>query len=415
MKRLAPKVTLLSMALFSGLVSAEQPNTPTVNAFFGDPSSQVVTVVNLNNMTQEASIPTAAIPYPVDRAGALDKVYVMTRGSSSIDIIDPATLNNVGSIYLPHKPRSGEAYNEKLAVQLIAGGDKPMTSIIDPFNDTVITTVGKDITTIPNGDFGGSLASGHPYWFSKRKFAVIDRANRTIQLYRLRGDRQSGFKAKLLDEVSTPTSVHHIVARDRSKLKNKDRFIYYAVAEGSPNNGVAPKILELKVKGNKIKLKRSVDLTGDNVYLMGAHHADLHPDGVHIYVGSTEGHIFVINRHSLQIVKVIETGLGSGHTKFIPSKNLAVITNHKATFVSLIDTSTHSKITDIEVSPPQSNGQILQSHSSFVDSASENFYAFATDSGTFYELNLDNYTISRTVYTGGTPTQGMFLSLSDED
>ena len=66
------------------------------------------------------------------------------------------------------------------------------------------------------------------------------------------------------------------------------------------------------------------------------------------------------------------------------------------------------------VSPPQQNGQILQSHTSFVDPDVNNFYAFASDSGIFYELNLNSLTITRTVNTEGTPRQGVFIS-SDDD
>lgn len=67
------------------------------------------------------------------------------------------------------------------------------------------------------------------------------------------------------------------------------------------------------------------------------------------------------------------------------------------------------------MSPPQANGQILQSHTSFVDPAAENFYAFASDSGTFYELNLETLTVTRTVHTGGTPRQGVFMAVGDDD
>ncbi len=37
------------------------------------------------------------------------------------------------------------------------------------------------------------------------------------------------------------------------------------------------------------------------------------------------------------------------------------------------------------------------------------FYAYATDNGVFYELDLETLEISRTVDTGGTPLQGVFM------
>lgn len=384
-----------------------------ITALYGDPTFNRVVAIDVIDMVAIADIPTASTPYPVDAAGGLDKAYAITRGANSIDIIDVDTLTNIGSIALVHRPRSGEAHNGKLNVVLIAGADKPMTSIIDPDTDTVLATAGDNTVTTPNGDYGGGLASGHPYWFSKRKFAVIDRANRKVELYKLVGDKNSGFSVQYLDEISTPTTVHHFVKRDRSASHGEDRALYYALAEGSPTNNIPPKLLEVKVKGNQIELKRSVDLSGFNPANMGSHHADLHPNGKHIYMGSTEGHTFVIDREQMQIDSVINTGSGSGHTKFIASRNMAVITNHKDTFLTIVDADTHTKITDVTVSPAQANGQILQSHTSFVDFEGDNFYAFASDSGIFYELNLDSLSITRTVDTGGTPRQGVFM-LSDD-
>jgi hypothetical protein len=51
---------------------------------------------------------------------------------------------------------------------------------------------------------------------------------------------------------------------------------------------------------------------------MGSHHADFHPNGVDIYIGSYEGHVFVVSKDSMEIEKMIETGRGSGHTTFVP-------------------------------------------------------------------------------------------------
>ena len=117
----------------------------------------------------------------------------------------------------------------------------------------------------------------------------------------------------------------------------------------------------------------------------------------------------------MQVISVVETGIGCAHTRFFPSKVLAIVTNHKDTFVTVINSENHTKIADVEVSPPQTHGQILQSHTSFVDPAAENFYAFASDSGTFYELNLETLTVTRTVHTGGTPRQGVFMAVGDDD
>lgn len=380
-----------------------------VRALYGDPTTQSVVIIDVKKMQEIEAVPTAATPYPVDRAGPLVKAYAITRGAPSVDIIDPKTAKNTGSIPLEHNPRSGEAYNTTLGLQLIAGGNKPLSSLIDPFSDEVVATAGLNEVTTPNGDYGGGNASGHPFWFTARKFAVIDRANRKIQLYRVKGDRWRGFKTKLLAEVTTPTTVHHIIPRDLSNTTGKDQYIFYAVGEGAPARGIHPQLIELKVKGKKMKVKRILSLDAQDASIMGAHHADMHPDGKHIYMGSTEGNLYVINRKKMEVISAIPTGFGSGHTRFVPEKNLALITNHKDTFVSVINAKTHQLIKNVEVSPPQANGQILQSHTNYVDDKNKNYYAFATDHGEFFEIDLDKLVVKRTLYTGGTPRQGVFI------
>lgn len=411
-------ISIAALILVSGsasLASAQVSNNYSARAFYGDPSNSHVVSINLPDMTLAGNSPTALTPYPVDRAGSDHRLYAITRGVNSVDIIDPVSLANTGQIQLSHKPRSGEAYNSKLGLQLIAGADKAMTSVIDPSTDSVVGVAGDDVITTANGDYGGGNASGHPFWFSKRKFAVIDRANRKIKLYKINGDKTSGFSVKYLDQINTPTTVHHFVKRDRDALYGRDKYIYYAVAEGAPARGIAPKLIKIEVRGRRIQKLKSVSLKGFDPATMGSHHADLHPGGKFIYMGSAEGHLFVINRLSMKIKAVIETGKGTGHTRFIPSRDLAIITNHKDTFVTVVDTKHHQKISDVTVSGPQVNGTILQSHTSFVDPDAEHFYAFASDNGEFYELDLNILGVSRTLYTGGTPLQGVILLNDDDD
>jgi hypothetical protein len=98
----------------------------------------------------------------------------------------------------------------------------------------------------------------------------------------------------------------------------------------------------------EINLTGRAELTGD-ASVMGAHHFGMHPDGVHIYMGSKEGNTFIINRNSMSIVGIVESGAGSGHTTFDASANVAIETNHTDTFMTLIDTNNHIKLGDIEL------------------------------------------------------------------
>jgi len=153
-------------------------------AFYGDKVLDRVVAIDVHSMTLAGEVPTIGkTPYPVDQAGTLDKVYAITRGSESVDVITADTLENLGVIKLNHKPRSGESYNARLGLALIAGADKPQTSVIDVINDSVVAVAGEDTLTTQTEDNGGSLSSGHPAWLSKDRFVVIDRVNRLIQLY----------------------------------------------------------------------------------------------------------------------------------------------------------------------------------------------------------------------------------------
>lgn len=400
-------VTIAS--LFSLCSAASYADT--TRAFYGDPTNQRVVAIDVPDMQVTASINTSPTPYPVDRAGNLDKVYAITRGASSVDIIDADTLQNQGQIHLDHFPRSGEAYNDHLGLVLIAGANKPLSSLVSPHLDQVVATAGEDVITTPNGDFGGSTASGHPYWLTKRKFVVIDRANRKISVYRVK----KNLKVKHLSTIETPTTVHHIVKRDLSNARGFDKRMYYAVAEGAPARNIPPQLLELYLKPNgKLILKRSLPLRKRGVAIndMGSHHADMHPNGRHIYMGSNEGHMYVIDRLRMKIVKRIKTDAGTGHTRFVPSRNIALITNHKGQSVTVVDTKKHKKIKSIPVSFAAYSGTITQSHTNYVDEQARNYYAFATADGTFYRLNLDNLAVAQQLYTGGTPRQGVFLKLT---
>jgi len=394
-----------------------------VRAFYGDKKDNTVVVVDVKKMRLIKKVATEGLtPYPVDRAGYLDKVYAITRGSSSMDVIDATTLENLGLLNLNHKPRSGESYNSRLGLALIAGADKPLTSVIDVVNDRVVAEAGKDQFTTQTRDNGGSISSGHPAWLTKDRFVVIDRANRLIQLWGIEKIQQAGsldydWEVFLLDEMNTPTAVHHMLHRDTGMLPKYEKRTFYALAEGkssSENGGtIAPAILELRLTArDQLKWVDQISLPGD-ASEMSSHHADFHPDGQHIYVGSSEGNLFVIDRINKVVVSTIETGLGTGHTRFVPARNLAIVTNHHDTFVTVINTENHRKIKDIVVSGPKINDQILQSHTNFVSPDSKFYYAFASDNGVFFELNLQKLRVNRTLYTGGVPVQGSFLNWDD--
>jgi DNA-binding beta-propeller fold protein YncE len=414
----------LSVLMISSQASIAGPRGHNhVRAFYGDKANNKVVVIDVKRMQLIKKVATKGLtPYPVDRAGYLDKVYAITRDSSSMDVIDANTLENLGLLKLNHKPRSGESYNSRLGLALIAGADKPLTSVIDVVNDAVVAEAGKDELTTQTRDNGGSISSGHPAWLTKDRFVVIDRANRLIQLWgiekiQVADSLDYDWEVFLLDEVDTPTAVHHMLHRNTLMQSKREKRIFYALAEGKSSNEdgevISPAILELRLTANdRLKLADQISLPGDRT-LMSSHHADFHPDGQHIYVGSSEGNLFIIDRKTKSIVSTIETGLGTGHTRFVPARNLAIVTNHHDTFVTVINIESHSKVKDIVVSGPKINGEILQSHTNYVSPDSNFYYAFASDNGTFFELNLKKLKVGRTLNTGGVPVQGSFINWDD--
>jgi hypothetical protein len=386
--------------------------TYSARAFYGDPKLQRMVAIDIPEMKLVSTQSTPGkVPYPVDRAGNEDKVYAITRGSDWIDVYDVRLTKYFYTIPLKHGPRSADAYNTALGLVLVTGSNKAMASLIDPKTDTVVAVTGNNIKTNPK-DYGGSLSSGHPFWLTERQFVIIDRANRKIQMYQLNGS-MANWQIEFINEITTPTSVHHIIYRDHTNPANSYKNTYYAIAEGAHSNEAQPPLLlELQLKNEKLILNRQVSLNAMGVTGTGSHHGDFHPDGKHIYIGTDEGHCFVIDQDNMTVVKVIETGKGHGHTQFVPKRNIAITTNHKDTYISIIDSNTHTKITDITVSGEQQNNEKLQSHTYYLSPDNRYYYAFASDNGIFYELDLEELKITNTLKTGGTPIQGVFIDRS---
>lgn len=369
-------------------------------AYYGDWDSNRVYIVDVDNMELVKTVEdTGDGPYGIDQQGAF-KAYALTRKTESLTVVDNYNIENIGRIPLQHKPRSTN-FNANTGLSLVSGGDKPMTSIIRVDHDKVTKVVGYDELSEPQ-DFGGSLATGHPLWADDHRFFMLDRAARQVQLWNPKGD--------LLSALSVPTSVHHIF---QSPLE-KDDDIFYAVAEGNQKELQSPSILRFKIQGKRMVKTGEVSLNSYDPEMldpavMGAHHADFHPDGIHIYIGSAEGHTFVINKDSMKVVNMIDTGAGSGHTTFAPMRNLAFVTNHNDTYMTVIDTTDHSFLKNIVVASSASPDYKSQAHTSGVSLDMKHFYSAASHDGMFFEIDMDTLEVSRTLYLGGNILMGSFI------
>lgn len=354
-------------------------------AYYGDWNANRVFVIDIDNMTLlKPVINTGDGPYGCDQQNQ-ETAYALTRKTESLTVIENYYIENIGKIFLEHKPRS-TAFNSSTGLSLVSGADKVMTSIIDVENDSVLNVLGSDVPAIP-GDFGGSLATGHPFWFSANYFFMLDRANRQIQLW----DRSGG----LLSVLDTPTSVHHIF-----RAPKHEAGTWFAVVEGDPRENRSPSILRFRVFRGKMTVTGEAILSDYDPgsldpAVMGSHHAAFHPDAEHIYVGSAEGHVFVVNRYSMQIISMIETGRGSGHTTFVPEKDLAFVTNHNDEYMTVIDTKTHSFLKNIWVASTADPSYKSQAHTSGVSPDSKYFYSAASHDGVFFEIDTDTLEVTR--------------------
>lgn len=360
--------------------------------YYGDWDSNRVFAIDVDNMKLLSIVEdTGDGPYGIDQQGT-EKAYALTRKTESLTVVDNYTIENAGLINLEHKPRSTN-YNADTGLSAVSGGDKPMTSIIRVDQDKVVKVVGYDELTTPQ-DFGGSLATGHPLWLDNSRFFMLDRAYRQIQLWNKNGGNP-------LSTLSTTTSVHHLFQPPSDTMSDGDENIFYAVAEGNQDEKISPSIIRFEVRKRRLVKTGEVELSSHHWQLdpstMGSHHADFHPDGVHIYIGSAEGHVFVINKDTMKVIKMIDAGPGAGHTTFAPMWDLAIVTNHNATYMTVIDTKDHTWVKNIEVATSADPSYKSQAHTSGVSLDMKYFYSAASHDGVFFEIDLETLEVSRTL------------------
>ena len=371
-------------------------------AYYGDWDNNVVQIIDVDNMKLLSTVSTGDGPYGIDQQGP-DKAYALTRRTESMTVVDNHTLDYAGLVDLHHKPRSTN-FNANTMLSLVSGGDKAMTSIIRIDNDEVTKVVGENAPTTPH-DFGGSLSTGHPLWVTDHHFFMLDRAARQIQLWNSKGE--------MLSVLDTPTSIHHIFQPPVSTMDTNEKNVFYAVIEGNRDELVSPGIIRFHIKKNSLTQTAQVNLhdydpENLDISTMGSHHADFHPDGVYIYIGSAEGHVFVINKNTMEIEAMVDSGAGSGHTTFLQTRNLAIITNHNSKYMTVIDTVNHQFVKNIEVATTASPDYKSQAHTSGVSLDEKYFYSTASHDGDFFRIDLDSWKIAK-LHIGGNLLMGSFV------
>lgn len=159
-------------------------------AYYADAMNDLVYVIDVDAMQLEKVIlaDVGSKPYPIDRTND-QKTYVSTRNSYSIGVLDNFDLDiPIDAIALTHKPRS-TSYNSRRGLALISGADAAYSSVIKVNWSKVKKVVGQGEVWDPlvNTDFGGSNATGHPFWHKAKRFFQLNRPAKKLELYHKNG------------------------------------------------------------------------------------------------------------------------------------------------------------------------------------------------------------------------------------
>lgn len=295
-------VTLLSVAIMSIFISA--PAESKVHAFFADehnttpttPTGNRIIEIDVENMSLVNTLDVPGILGHHADNGFNSKIYGVPKGSGYVNVIEltkdqnnNTTMNLARKVDLIHKPRSGDAYNDKYKVILMAAANRPMGSFIDVRTDKVVGTIGENVDcTLTDGtkllshadantiaaatkyhcahdDHGGNQISGHPYWLTPDHAVIVDRSNRQLSTYYVW--KEGGqLKSRLVNHLKTRTAIHQIVPRDRSSLPTSEQADFYAVEEGKHadptdySGGIAHALIKLKLTTDGLTLERRMNL-----------------------------------------------------------------------------------------------------------------------------------------------------------
>ncbi len=428
------KLKELSLSIVTSLVLAgcggatSHNATTSTKAYYGDKLNNRIIVVDVDNMKLLDSISTGhqvsyaaeVIKTKATKHSTNPKIYVDNRGSNYIDVIDSATNSITKSIALAFYPRS-IAVQQKTGLVAVSGTNKAMVSIIDSVTDAVIATVGKNVVTQPTTSghsyvSSGTLASGHPHWLDENHFVVIDRQNKKIDTYKLTKSINGTWSTALLNSLTTSSPVHNLIPPEvhGKKHSHANSTIFYATAEGS--TGIYPSILKLTfnlVTGLTLTEELPLKANGFTAAEMGIHHLNFLKDQKTIYAGSHEGTLFIVDytKVPMRIVKTEKAGIGAGHADEMKHNNLAIIINHKDTFITVMNTLTHTKIADIKVSNLTTITGQTQSHPQYHFSKDGRyFYLFLTAEGALVKVDLTMKQVVQRLEIGGELAMGSFVS-----
>ncbi len=352
-----------------------------------------------------SSLKTKGInPHSIDRAGDSDKFYVRTQSSKSFDVVNFQT-RKVKTIDLQgDTPRSIGATNLKYHIQLLPAKFRPLIYIIDTDSNEIIGRVGDDL------NFYKSTANGHTGWIDSKHFVLLDRINKKLSVYEVI-DHGGSLDFEKTQTIDVQTSYHGIMRIENVKY-SEDLYTFYGMGEGDIKDSIPPFITKLKFNPNLGKFKQisktylKFSTKKVNGVTPKTHHGGISPNGIDLFIPTTDGKLYIIDRFSMKIKKVLKVGLGAGHVYFSKAKNLAIISNHDAPFVSVIDLKSLKVIKNIKITDKKFDKEKLQPHTSYISRTGRYFYTFSTADGDFLRIDLDKLKVKDRLHVGGAPEQG---------
>ena len=346
--------------------------------YYGNVNNDTVMILDTENMQLKEVINSNGVnPYEVSQALG-DELYVINRSDYTIGILDTTSDTIEGEVALDFYPRS---ISINLNDILLSSANEPAAAIITSNTASQAYTDSAYVTPI---SYGGTNATGHPVWVDDNHFLLLDRTENTIELYQKDSNTP-------VDKLTTKSSVHHVMYKDG---------YYYGISEGEQNS-VSPAIVKFSVTDGKITLvlerlfSSFSNLPDDfNSTSWGAHHGAFHPNSNYIYVGSTEGNVFVLDLEQLTLVDTFKAGKGVGHFTFY--NTLMITTNHYDNFKSFYDATdpkSNKFIKELKFSDQIYPGITMQSHTTHIVNSKLYFMFNTGKNSTLYKINLENITI----------------------
>ncbi len=401
---------LLTALLFGfGGCSGDHDATLQTHALYGDYESSKVFNIDVDRMSLDAvlNVSPALGPYGVDIETDTE-AFALTRRSDSIAVVNFRSNSVEKVIPLKFHPRS-TATLEGLDLVLVSGKTKPMSVTIGKTDHEIKRYFGEDVNTSVHpvdtaNYFGGGNATGHPFWLADgKRFLMLDRVNRKLILYTKDSETP-------LAQIDTETTAHHVL-NIASEVDSSGNGTYYMVLEGpkDPQNSSIPAAGIMK-----FTIDSADKITVDTIFHAahedgGAHHARFYGDK-YIFFPTYSGRVYVVDKNSMSAVASFKAGLGAGHITFSVPKRLAIVTNHKATYVTVVDLSNPQSpkvVANVDVARPLTAeewaaGKNVQAHTSYVDESGRYFYSCANCEAKFYSLDLDYLWISKSIHLPGT-------------